>query len=103
MVGGLANVGQCRDNVVMNEKLLDIVCCPLTHQALRKARSDELTAVNNAIDARKLHDATGAVIGEPMVAALVTMDGTRMYPLHDGMVSLLPDTAIALTELENSD
>ncbi|MEL7312793.1 MAG: hypothetical protein AAFN07_14860 [Pseudomonadota bacterium] len=87
----------------MNEKLLDIVCCPLTHQALRKARSDELSAVNDAIGAETLLDASGAVVGEALLAGLVTMDGTRMYPLKDGLVSLLPETAISLTELENSD
>ena len=85
----------------MEEKLLDIACCPLTHQALRKARSEELEALNRAIATGAISNAGGVAVTQPLPAGLVTQDGQRLYPVVDGLVSLLPDSAISLTELES--
>jgi uncharacterized protein YbaR (Trm112 family) len=77
----------------MEEKLLDIACCPVTHQSLRKARTDELARANEALGSSA---ASGA-----LQAGLVTEDGQRLYPVRDGLVSLLPDSAITIAELED--
>ena len=83
----------------MNEKLLDILCCPVTHQGLRKARSDELASVNRAIADGVLATEGGAARA-PLRAALVTLDGARLYPIEDGAVALLGSDALDLSGLE---
>ena len=85
----------------MEEKLLDIACIHLTHQALRKARREELEALNGAIAGGTVSNNGGASVTEALHAGLVTQDGQRIYPVVDGLVSLLPDSAISLTELES--
>lgn len=82
----------------MNEKLLDIVCCPVSHQDLRKADSGLLATVNAQILAGGIKNQRGNDVQEPLTAGLVTRDGSRLYPVHDGLVALLEAESIVLPD-----
>ncbi|MDD5199881.1 MAG: Trm112 family protein [Terrimicrobiaceae bacterium] len=61
----------------MDAALLDLLCCPETHQPLRFATASELTALG-------------------IEAALIREDGRVAYPIRDGIPMLAVEEAIAL-------
>ena len=82
----------------MNERLLDITCCPATHQPLRKADRPLLDALNARIADGDLVNVAGEPQRTPLQQALVTRDGRRVYPIRDGIVVLLADAAFLLED-----
>ncbi|MEL6869273.1 MAG: Trm112 family protein [Pseudomonadota bacterium] len=87
----------------MDEKLLDIVCCPLSHEPLRKMDSGQLASLNQAIADGTLTQVDGTKLSGQLRAALVTHDGRRAYSIDDGLVNLLPGAALELGDLQGAD
>lgn len=81
---------------MLDSKLLDILCCPETRGALKMATADCLAALNNSISAGTLKNVAGESVSEPLTEALVTEDGSRVYPVREGIPVLLSDEAILL-------
>jgi len=84
----------------LDKKLLNILCCPVSHKGLAIAKSDLLRKVNKAIDASDVSNREGVVVGETLDEALVTDDGKLLYPIIDGIPVLLEGESIALEQLE---
>ncbi len=82
----------------MNERLLDITCCPVTHQPLHKADRPLLETLNARIAEGDLVNAAGEHQRSPLQHALVTRDRRRVYPVKDGIVVLLADAAFLLED-----
>ena len=83
----------------MDKKLLEILCCPVTHKGLSLARKDLLDTVNAAIQDGKLTNQDGTVLQSGLEEALVTDDGKRLYPVNDGIPVLLEGESVALDQL----
>jgi uncharacterized protein len=71
----------------MNE-LLDLLCCPETGQALQLAPQDLIDRLEARRKAGTLQNRAGA-LPDPFTEALVTLDGSRIYPIRDGIPVLL--------------
>lgn len=82
----------------MKERLLDITCCPVTHQPLRKADRPLLESLNARVAAGELTNAAGEPGQTPIDQALVTRDGRRVYPVRDGLVVLMADAAYVIED-----
>jgi uncharacterized protein YbaR (Trm112 family) len=67
----------------VDKELLEILCCPLTHQTLRIA--DEATLVRASAKASRL-----------IAQGLVREDGKVIYPISDGIPLLVPEEGIPL-------
>jgi uncharacterized protein YbaR (Trm112 family) len=67
----------------MDVALLEIICCPLTHQALRLADKVELI---------RACEKASREISE----GLIREDGKVLYPISDGIPLLVPEEGISL-------
>ena len=83
----------------MDKRLLTILRCPVTHKGLSVLKKDKLEKVNAAIAAGKLESHEGVKLVEPLVEALVTDDGKRVYPVDEGIPVLLEGESIHMEQL----
>ena len=83
----------------MDNRLLTILRCPITHRGLQPAPGKVLDAVNAAIADGQLMTNDGRVLDEPFRAALVTDDGKVLYPVDDGIPVLLESEAVHMEQL----
>lgn len=83
----------------MDQRLLAILRCPVTHKGLSLARGATLLTVNNAIAAGELVNRDGDVLRESLKEALLTDDGKVLYPVTDGIPVLLESESINMEQL----
>jgi uncharacterized protein YbaR (Trm112 family) len=82
--------------LMLDSKLLSILCCPETRQPLSLAGEECIALLNNAINAGTLKNVAGEAVTETISEALVTPDGSRVYPVREGIPVLLADEAVLL-------
>ncbi len=81
---------------MIDETLLKLIRCPLDGQPL-SLLDDRLTAeLNRLVEQQALRDRVDALVDEPLQSALVTADGTRAYPVREGIPTLIPSESIPL-------
>ncbi len=80
----------------MNSEMLSILCTPDTHEALLEASAETLSALNEKIAQGKVRTVGGNAVSEALDEALVSKDGSKAYPVRNGIPVLLADEAIAL-------
>jgi len=81
-----------------DQRLLDIVCCPATHQPLRLMPESTLARLNARIGAGTLKFSDDSLVTEPLAQALVTADDRLAYAIRDDIPVLLEDQAIPVAE-----
>ena len=87
--------------MTLNEQLLDIVCCPVTHSPLMPMPMDRLERLALAIERGAIKDRGERTLTEPLTGALVTRDGKLAYPVVDGIPILLEDRGILMAQLDD--
>jgi uncharacterized protein YbaR (Trm112 family) len=80
----------------MDEKLLEIMCCPETHQPLAKAGAELIDDLNKRIQAGTLIDRVDEKITEPIDGGLIREDGKIMFPIRQDIPVMLIDQGIPL-------
>ncbi|MEJ2255924.1 MAG: Trm112 family protein [Woeseiaceae bacterium] len=83
----------------MEKRLLAILRCPVTRKGLSVLKKDKLEKVNAAIASGDVTTLEGVKVEEPLVAALITDDGKRLYPINDGIPVLLESESIHVEPL----
>lgn len=73
---------------------ISILRCPFTGKDLRILSSAELTQINQKASNNLLWQADGRAITDTIEKALITVDGSYIYPIVKGVVILLKDLAI---------
>lgn len=83
----------------VDQRLLDILCCPATRQPLTLASERDLDAINAAIRTGSASTVADASAPTRIEAALVTRDRRLIYPIEDGIPVLLPERAISANSI----
>jgi uncharacterized protein YbaR (Trm112 family) len=83
----------------MDKRLLDIICCPVTHLPLELLDAERLTQLNGAITGGGVRNHGDQPVSDTLTAALVTRDGRLVYPVRDGIPILLEEECIAWKQL----
>ncbi|MDZ7616555.1 MAG: Trm112 family protein [Patescibacteria group bacterium] len=87
---------------MLDARLLKMLVCPENRTPLKPADAELLGSVNRAIAAGQVHNRAGQAVTHRLEAGLVREDRTLLYPIVDGIPSLLVDEAIPLESLEAS-
>lgn len=86
---------------VVDKKLLEILCCPVSRRPLLPFAGERLKRVNEAIERGQVSYVDGEAVGETLTEALITDDDKVIYAVRDGIAVLLPDRGIGTTQFEN--
>ena len=85
---------------MVDDELLQILVCPQTQQSLTAANTKVLDQINSAISAGTLTNKQGASVTEYLQEALMTQDGSLLYPIREGIPVMLIDESINMTDTE---
>ncbi|PKL94471.1 MAG: hypothetical protein CVV18_08840 [Gammaproteobacteria bacterium HGW-Gammaproteobacteria-8] len=85
----------------MPESLLDILCCPVSHEPLRPLEPSRQKKLNQHIAAGELLYVDGSSVEQRIDDALITRDGKVVYVIDGGIPVLLPERGIGTTQLQD--
>ncbi len=86
---------------VIHNQLLEILRCPQDQSSLSQAEQELVERTNCGIAAGTVVNLAGQQVSEPIDGGLLRAAGDVMYLVVDGIPVMLPDEAIALSQLEN--
>lgn len=78
-------------------EFLAMLVCPENKEPLHLASLALIDRANTLIAEGKVTSANGVIVNEKIEHGLVRRDLTRLYPVYDGIVTLLVDEAIPLS------
>lgn len=81
---------------MVHPELLEILCCPESHQTVREASAELVAEVNRAIRAGTVKNREGAAVAEEIEGGLVREDGACLYPVRNGIPIMLVGERLAL-------
>lgn len=79
---------------MIDQELLDILCCPETRQSLRLAEAPLVERLNAGIAKGSIKDRGGRPVHEAIDGALVRQDEEWVYLVRSGIPVLLVDAAL---------
>jgi uncharacterized protein YbaR (Trm112 family) len=85
--------------LLMDRKLLDILCCPASRQPLALLETAGLDALNRAIAAGQVKRIDDTPQADPLRQALITGDRKTVYRIDDGIPVLLVEEGIATAQV----
>jgi uncharacterized protein YbaR (Trm112 family) len=85
---------------MLNPDLLALLVCPETHQDVALATPDEIARLNEAIGRGQVQTVAGAVVDQPLEAALIRVDRAVAYPIRDDIPVMLVSEGIALSQVK---
>lgn len=87
------------DKRALDRRVLEILCCPVSRQALTPLSSRELDTLNRAVATHAVQRNDGSAQCETLQAGLITRDRKRIYRVEDGIPMLLADEAISTNQV----
>ncbi len=83
----------------VDAKLLEILRCPVTKQAVSLLSPDKLSTLNAKIEKGEIRHLDGTPVQTPLGAALITENGTVIYKVEDDIPIMLIDEAIPMEQV----
>ncbi len=85
--------------MTIDRKLLEILVCPVTKQPLSILTAAKLALLNQKIEAGEVQNHGGETVTEAWTEALVTKNGSTLYPVSDSIPVMLEGQSIATVQL----
>ena len=82
--------------MTVDPELVEILVCPETRRPVRVANADELARVNAGVRDGSLRNRAGARVERELTEALMRDDGRVLFPVDDGIPSMLIEESIPL-------
>ncbi len=73
----------------MDETLLELLCAPLSHAALRLVTHTELDQINVGIRQRSIRNRDGLILDQELDGSLWCESDRACYPVRDGLPILI--------------
>lgn len=86
---------------MIDRRLLDILCDPVTKSPVRYLSAGELEAFNRAVAEGAVRTEGGSPMTTATTAALITRDGRSIYRIEDDIPVMLADEAIPTAQIAN--
>lgn len=83
----------------IDEKLLEILCCPKTKVPVKLLPSDRLEKLNDKVKQGGVKNKGSEPVDKPAEEALITEDGKTIYIIQDGIPIMLEDQGIPTEQL----
>ena len=84
---------------MISNELLSILKCPVTGSPLQLAEDQLVSKVNSAIDEERARDRLEQKVQEQVEGGLTTDEQAWMYPIRDGIPTLVLEEAIDLNSI----
>ncbi len=88
---------------MIDQQLLDILRCPHDHTPLALADAETIERINRLVEAGRVVNLAGQAVDRRLDGGLVRQGGDLVYPVIDGIPVLLPDEAIDMSQLVETD
>ncbi|MDG2222985.1 MAG: Trm112 family protein [Rubripirellula sp.] len=82
---------------MIDAKLLEMLQCPAEGGPLRNAEPDFVNKINQSIEKGEIRDPLDQRVEQLVDGGLVNESGTRLYPIRNGIPSLVVDESILLS------
>jgi uncharacterized protein len=86
---------------MIDQKLLEILCCPVSKTSLVPISKAQLSALNQALASAQVQNVDGQSLSGQVLEALITTDSKVIYRVEDGIPILLPEEGIGTTQLND--
>ena len=84
---------------MVDQELLDMLCCPETKEDLSLAKAELIEVLNGKVAAGQLKNRGGEIVKEKMDSGLIRADRKYLYPIREDIPIMLIDEAISLEGL----
>ncbi len=85
---------------MIDPQLLKMLVCPESRTRLEMADSQLIRRINKAISEKKLLNKAGQKVSDPLQGGLIREDHAILYPIIDGIPTLLVEEGISVHDLE---
>lgn len=86
--------------MTISDSLLDIICCPVSHEPLQPLDRRRLKSLNKHIADGQVQYVDHTTVEDRARAALITRDGKVIYLVTDGIPVLLPERGIGTAQFK---
>ncbi len=83
----------------IDRKLLEILVCPVTKQPVSVLAEGKLDSLNRAIEAGQVRNHGGDMVASSLREALITKNGSTIYPVQEGIPVMLENQSIDTVQL----
>ena len=80
-------------------EMLELLRCPESGSRLTLLQPEQIVRLNQIVQEKKLCDRSGQMVSAELESAAINQDQSWIYPVRDGIISLIKDKAIAGSSL----